>query len=150
MEGGTIVDQNVVQLFNHVIRQIPLLKVVVSSTWRLLSKDVNHFCEMTGINKNLIHEDWKTISLLNRGLEIKEWLHRHDITEYVVVDDTDDGIKQLCSYPEQWRFVHTDHKDGLTLEGFNKILSAFGYRLRKDFTIVTLGGPVEQPLYGFD
>lgn len=142
MTGSTIVDLNVVALLNHVVPQVPDLKIVVSSTWRSLARDRVQFCAMTHVLERWIHEDWRTPSTISRGLEIKEWLQNHpEVESYAILDDTDD---ELSTHHER-RFIRIPHQTGMTLSDFDRWLKIFGYRLKRDFTIATLGGPAEEP-----
>jgi hypothetical protein len=144
MTGHTVVDLNIVAMFNHVTAQVPGLKIVVSSTWRSYAANREQFCAMTGVVASLIHDDWRTPAAAFRGAEIEEWLGLHtEVESYAIVDDLDDGIAKIHGK----RFIRVPCTTGLNLDQTDRWLKIFGYRIRrKDFTVVTLGGPVESTL----
>lgn len=143
MVGPSIVELNMVNALEVAIKQLPDFRLVASSSWRKIYDDPESFSKAIHMQGNYFHEDWATVSLDNRGLEIQEWLHRHlEVTEYAVIDDMDDGIKTYHSN----QFIRTDDTTGMTWNDLQNVLKIFGYRMTKNFKLASLGGPVESPL----
>lgn len=123
-----ITDLNKVELFNGVLRQAPDTRMVISSTWRLHTKDIEDFCRRTRFDPALIHPDWRTDVEMkfndDRKKEVEAWLAEHpEIEKYVVLDDLD------------WKFdksvhVRTRQEVGLTYEHLRLAMQVLGYRLK--------------------
>jgi hypothetical protein len=85
-------------------------EIVISSTWRL-HFSIDRFKEMFALY------EWpdapiidKTIDLdYLRGLEVNEWLSRHEVSSYVILDDMEQFLPE-----QQVRFVQTSISKGLT------------------------------------
>ena len=113
-------EYNTVQAFNAWCRQHDL-KIVVSSTWRKIADSSVHFAELTGVDIDLIHDDWRTNNYGDRGDQCMEWLYRHpEVTHHVIFDDND---YNFAEYEREFRegkphlnFVRTHFQDGLTRE----------------------------------
>lgn len=92
--------------FTEAIKEIPDLKIVISSTWRGRGNDIQHFFDFAKKIADFsllepiipyIHEDYATKWLYNdsmhmmRGDEVREWLYRHpETTDYICLDDDSD------------------------------------------------------------
>lgn len=118
-------------------------KIVLSSSWRLLPKEVERLskklkeynleimdktCYCVSLNKaielgcdpsksyfgNETHDSGKKTILSDRGIEITEWLSRHPgVESYVILDDEIEDIKPF--HPNN--YVKTDfYGYGLTME----------------------------------
>lgn len=104
-------DPELVKLVLSIIKQTDC-KVVLSSTWRLypearevVKRDVCRFIDCT---KDL--QRGAKRGIVERGVEVKEWLDRHpDVSQYAIIDDDADFL------PSQWLFKTTWEK-GLTPE----------------------------------
>lgn len=113
------------QLLNDLIEQTGA-KIVISSSWRIGSKDVNDFLDknfskrtfrLDNPNQELIDNIFykNTIDLTDtfgpsRGDEIQRWLNSHeDIESYVILDDDLDMLDE-----QLYNFVQTDTYFGLT------------------------------------
>lgn len=90
------------------------LQVVLSSDWRKRSeydaepkKFEDYFFQVTGCRIPVVG---MTSVLGHRGMEIQQYISRHEIENYVILDDSDEML------PEQLnRFVHVNHLNGLTM-----------------------------------
>lgn len=102
-------DPNAVALVRRIIEETKC-SVVLSSVWRMypearavVKRDVCHFIDVTkdmqgGAQRNVV----------DRGVEVQEWLDRHpEVTQYAILDDDADFM------PEQWLFK-TTFKKGIT------------------------------------
>jgi hypothetical protein len=115
------------QLLNDLIEQTGA-KIVISSSWRIGSKDVTDFLDknfsnnrsfrLDNPNQELIDNIFykNTIGLTdtfgpNRGDEIKRWLDNHsdDIESYVILDDDTDMLDEQLEH-----LVQTDTYYGIT------------------------------------
>lgn len=86
----------------ELMRRVPDLKIVVSSTWRLgetpeTLKKILHPSKLIGdaiidVTPALRYKK-DTTEEADRGDEIKHWLDRHpEVTHYVIVDDDNDML----------------------------------------------------------
>lgn len=99
----------------ELMRRVPDLKVVVSSTWRI-GETVEGLRKILAPSK-LIGDAiidttpyfrWKGGDDVDRGHEIKDWLDRHpEVTHYVIVDDDSDMLDS-----QKENFVHTSSLHG--------------------------------------
>jgi len=93
------------------IRKVPDLKVVVSSTWRL-GETVESLQKILAPAKLLsaaVIDVTPRFPGKPRGEEIQDWLNRHpEVTDYVIIDDDSDMLES-----QKKNFVHTS-----TLHGF--------------------------------
>ena len=104
-------DPELVKLVRQIIKETGC-KVVLSSTWRLypeakavVRRDVCKFIDCT---KDM--QAGAKRGVVERGLEVQEWLDRHPAVEqYAILDDEPDFL------PNQWLFKTTFEK-GLTPE----------------------------------
>lgn len=115
------------QLLNNLI-ELTGAKIVISSSWRIGSEDVNDFLDKNFSNKytsrldnpnqklidNIFYKN--TIGLTDtfgpsRGDEIKRWLDNHsdDVESYVIFDDDTDMLDEQLEH-----LVQTDTYYGLT------------------------------------
>ena len=94
-------------------------KIVVTSSWRygrsidnLNELLFSHGCILPVIGKTKEEDNQGVIDHREiRGDEIKEYLDKHpEITNFVVIDDVDDGISGL--FPDN--FIHTDGQYGFS------------------------------------
>ncbi|NBX37781.1 MAG: hypothetical protein EBR10_11305 [Planctomycetes bacterium] len=81
--------------------------IVISSTWRLFHShvEIGAMLERRGLRSRSLVLG-ATPDLGNRGDEITHWVSRRKLDRFVVLDDTDDGLKQFGR-----RFIHV--RDGL-------------------------------------
>lgn len=104
-------DPELVKMVRRIIDATKCV-VVLSSTWRLypearavVKRDVCHFIDCT---KDM--QAGAKRGVVERGLEVQEWLDRHpQVTQYAILDDDADFM------PNQWLFKTTFEK-GLTEE----------------------------------
>lgn len=105
------IDPEAVKLVRRIIDQTKC-DVVLSSTWRLyedgraqVRRDVCSFIDCT---KDL--QAGAKRGVVERGLEVQEWLDRHpSVQQYAIVDDDTDFL------PNQWLF-NTTFEKGITEE----------------------------------
>lgn len=109
-----------------VFRQIPDIKIVVSSTWRL-NNDVE------ALKKILEPAKLVSAAVIDRtprftendkcrGDEIQDWLNRHpEVTEYVIIDDSSDMLDS-----QKERFVRTSTLHGFLYGDKLRVLRLFG------------------------
>lgn len=103
------VDPELVKLVHRIIKETNC-HVVLSSTWRLypearavVKRDVCHFIDCT-----IDLQAGAKRSVVERGLEVQDWLDRHPrVSQYAIIDDDSDFL------PSQWLFKTTFDK-GLT------------------------------------
>jgi tRNA A37 N6-isopentenylltransferase MiaA len=118
-------DKELVVRMNYVKCCVSDLKIVLSSTWRILpenKEEVERHLEIydTTCKRwfDREHEHHST-----RGEEIQEWLNRHpEVEKYVILDDDTDML------PEQLpHFFRTYWDNGLTEEIADSIINRFNY-----------------------
>lgn len=109
---------------HRIFEEVPDLKIVVSSTWRLhgleeLKKIFHHWPEIADRMIDITPD----FGIGPRGNEIKHWLHtnqnKYGEIQYVIVDDDGDmpGLHK--------RFVQTKWRDGLTATKAWEIIKLF-------------------------
>jgi hypothetical protein len=101
--------------------------VVLSSTWRtcdvglpgtVLSLEARGWASA----RDRIRDATPHLPRESRGAEIQAWLDKHsEVTNYVVVDDTNDGLGALAE-----RLVQTDRFTGLQDEHVDRALALLG------------------------
>lgn len=92
------------------IERVPEVKIVVSSTWRILN-DVPALKKILEpfptVARRIIDVTPRAASRV-RGEEIKTWLDNHpEVTGYVIIDDDSDMLDE-----QRERFVHTSNLHG--------------------------------------
>ena len=126
--GGMIKRENVENL-NIILKGVPECQVVLSSAWRymilsgdmslrgfeqlLMTHGADIWCRLHGhtIDDNQFDD---------RGLQIKEYLDRHDHTHFAILDDCPTGMN---FHPLSERLVRTNSKHGLTAANARKALN---------------------------
>ena len=83
-------------------------RVVLSSTWRH-DKNWRRVMKKNGLDMRFLGRT-KELRGLIRGHEIQEWLGRHDVEKYVILDDDTDML------PDQIPFKTDFYVGGLTKE----------------------------------
>jgi len=86
--------------------------IIISSSWRTCGYDrMVKILELNNIKKEYLHEDWATKdlvkhSMVDRPIEINEWLSRHpEVDDYIIIDDAKMKINNL---------IHVSSFDGIT------------------------------------
>lgn len=111
-EGNSLwnnTDPEAVKLIRRIIKETDC-RVVLSSTWRMypdsrkaVREQVCHYIDCT---KDM--QDGAKWGIVERGLEVQEWLDRHpEVIQYAIVDDNSDFL------PKQWLF-RTTFDQGIT------------------------------------
>lgn len=99
----------------ELIRRVPELKIVISSTWRY-SETPDTLRKILSPSKLVgdaiidITPDfgWRDGKKVQRGDEIQDWLDKHpEVTHYVIVDDDNDMLES-----QKKNFVHTSSLHG--------------------------------------
>jgi hypothetical protein len=93
------------------IREVPDLKIVVSSTWRLgeTVESLKNILSPAKLVSQAVIDVTPRFPGKPRGEEIQDWLNRHpEVTDYVIIDDDSDMLES-----QKENFVHTS-----TLHGF--------------------------------
>jgi len=111
-------------LVGKIILNVPDLKVVLSSTWRLWDESTDE------VSKRVAPLYGKTPHMpipggaeeCERGKEIKAWLDEHtEVVEYAILDDDSDMLPEQMSH-----FFKTEWATGITEEIVEKIIAYFG------------------------
>lgn len=114
----------------HMLRRLVIeakARIVITSTWRRGTDDrqfrqIFRCCGFKDIAAS-IHTDWctPTINGLTRGHEIADWLSKHEVENYLILDDID------AMLPEQKdHFVHTCPNNGILLEHYDRAREILG------------------------
>ncbi|KKN16786.1 hypothetical protein LCGC14_0972480 [marine sediment metagenome] len=100
-----------VKRFNKLVKDTGA-EVVLSSTWRL-AKNWRKVMAKNGLDMKFLDRTVRLNAI--RGEEIQEWLDRHDVEKYVILDDDTDML------PDQIHFKTDFQKDGLTEDICKKV-----------------------------
>lgn len=114
MQGNSMwhgTDPNAVAMVKRIIKETKC-DVVLSSTWRLYPEAVavvkRDVCHIIDVTKDM--QRGAKRGIVERGVEVQEWLDRHpEVEQYAILDDDADFL------PGQWLFKTTFQK-GLTEE----------------------------------
>lgn len=139
LRGGTLIDQECVNVFNSLLSRIygatgtdP--KIVVSSAWRYLVSGGAMTCR--GFEYMLRTHGLQVVDMIRditpadediegRGRQIRAWLNENGGADlYVVLDDTDEGI----SDNHKW-FVRTNSSYGIRPEDADKALKMISQQM---------------------
>ncbi len=111
-------DENV-EHFAHIVNSTNA-DIVLSSSWRLmdsLHRQVQQKLNEAGIGHKLIDKTIDGRDCL-RAVEIRDWLTRHRVRRYAILDDDDDaGALGLAP-----NFFQTDAREGLTYETAERVI----------------------------
>jgi len=94
----------------ELVRRVPDVKIVVSSTWRLghTVDDLKKILKHAKLVADAIIDVTPAFRDGPRGNEIKDWLDRHpEVTNYVIIDDDRDMLEE-----QQENFVNTSSLHG--------------------------------------
>jgi hypothetical protein len=109
--------------YNYILKEIPDLKVVISSYWRV-GKSIDELKEIftwLGLPADRIIDKTPILSAVQRGIEITTWLSKNpEVTEYAVIDDDDD-----MESVKPGAFFHLDNYVGLTYRDSQKIIKYY-------------------------
>lgn len=97
----------------------PDLKLVVSSTWRVVKQDCLAYFFYNGFKPEHFHTQWKTPILKlssHRGLEIQVWLKENPVDKYCILDDNTDILQE-----QAFNFIHINERDGITATNMEKL-----------------------------
>lgn len=103
----------------ELLKRVPDLKIVVSSTWRL-GRSIDElreiFLPFRTISRAIISKTGRDYDRI-RGNEIQEWLDKHpEIEKYAIVDDDSDMLDSQKPY-----FVQTNNYNGLQFTDMLKL-----------------------------
>lgn len=127
------IDENAVKIVTDICQKYDI-KLVISSSWRswTLEDTINDFSQprykilhplikyIIGVTPRIYieYEDGSS-EHVERGIEIKDWLEKHnDIETYCIIDDDCDMLQE-----QTLNFVQTNFWHGLTSEHLPKIKS---------------------------
>lgn len=100
--------------FQAVLDQYKDVKIVISSTWRVLFELdwLKQKLESYHIDSSRVIDKTPRTMSGDRGHEIQMWLDKHpEVTHYIVIDDNDGDISAVHGKD---RFVHTSWDGGMT------------------------------------
>ena len=102
-------DSKSVNNINYIIHYTGA-KIVVSATWRnnFSIEELKIIFKDRGINGDVID---KTEVGLTRGEEIRDWLDRNEINNYVVIDDQ---VKDIVDWVDKNKVVEVNPQEGFT------------------------------------
>jgi len=88
---ASLFSKDAINNIDSLLKYFPDIKIVLTSNWRFMG-DINYIKYIFSkyYFSNFIID--KTISMRNRGLEIREWLRNNLTEKYVIFDDNDDQI----------------------------------------------------------
>jgi hypothetical protein len=121
-------DNSAIEILSRIVNESGA-KIVLSSSWRLISNDSPPMVELRErfekLNMHIFDKTGNSRKRKSRGWEIRSWLREnrklYDITSFVIIDDDSFDIanhkKTLLPY-----FVKTSFKDGLKEKHVEKIL----------------------------
>jgi hypothetical protein len=112
------IDPQAAQLVKRIIKETNCA-VVLSSTWRLYPEAREtvrkHVCRFIDCTKDM--QAGSKRGVVERGLEVQDWLERHPaVTQYAILDDDSDFL------PFQWHFK-TSFNEGITPEIAEAVIS---------------------------
>ncbi len=86
-------DKTAIKIYNQVCKEFNL-KPVITSTWRLnyTKEELQEIFNNQGIEDE-IFDYVPDLDMIDRGLEIKDWLGNNQYDNYVVIDDRTDDIE---------------------------------------------------------
>lgn len=79
----------------ELIRRVPDLKIVVSSTWRIgeTVESLKNILKPAKLVSDAVIDVTPRLKLIPRGNEIQAWLDKHpEVTEFVIIDDDSDML----------------------------------------------------------
>ena len=113
--------------FQYILDQCPDVKIVISSTWRVVHKLgwLRKRLKTYGVDGSKVIGKTPQSFSGWRSREISEWLEDHpEVTEYIVIDDN-----SLGGTVHDHRFVKTKWDTGLTLQRVYDAMKLFGVEL---------------------
>lgn len=116
------IDRHAITLFNLLMKEIPNLQIVISSSWRKLHTiDFIQDCLTRHgfLYSNNIVNCTPSLHTI-RGIEIKHFCDQYNIVNYAIIDDDRDMLQE-----QLLRFVHTNGMTGITIKDVIKIIGIF-------------------------
>jgi hypothetical protein len=119
-----------VENLNIILAAHPDMKIVISSAWRymILGLDVSikgfeYILLVAGVNAygRVWGHTCSDEAIPSRAEQIKQYIIKHDVKQYVVLDDMSD--EDLAG--EIPNLIRTDPKEGLTREKAAEVIAAF-------------------------
>jgi hypothetical protein len=93
-------------------------RIVLSSSWRLVDSCLFQVIKrLEDFNMKLLDVTWKRMKG-PRGEEIRDWLSKHDVKSFVILDDEAD----MCEYTKT-KLVQTDPMIGLVEKDVDKAIA---------------------------
>lgn len=115
--------------FQYILDQCPEVKIVISSTWRLIFTldELKEQLEEYGIDSSRVvgvtpqASNKRFSQRAERGDDISEYLEAHsEVTDYVIIDDNSDMTVHMD------KFVQTTWLDGLTMGIASTVIAKLG------------------------
>lgn len=112
------IDPSKIKLLNSLVRQVPSIEFVISSTWRMLFSldELKTMFKTLGFEGEIVGVTPVGDSI--RGLEIRDYLNNNECDGYVIVDDDIDML-----YEQRNNFCSIDNIVGLTFNDLLHILN---------------------------
>lgn len=113
------INKKFLRIFNTIIRDVPDLKVVLSSTWRLY-KDNREELKKNGIEYIDVTPALRTSF---RGEEIKKWLEENEsleIEKFACIDDDSDFLEDQKLFKTSWKVGITQDLADEVIRYFNQ------------------------------
>ena len=117
------VNTGCLQCFAKLIEYDADPHIILSSTWRVgytntgVRSERGNSLSQELENYGIVIEDCTPVSCKTRQEEIEYYIRRHNILEYVVLDDDE----SLFPFPKRLKLYITDYKTGLTEKDIKKI-----------------------------
>lgn len=99
-----------VDRIKQIVDSVPDVKIVLSSTWRILQKNMKMVQVAFSYSDLEIFHKTQNIPYADRCDEIKNWLDNKTFDKYAVIDDTEEADTKHGG------FFRTNDNEGLTLE----------------------------------
>lgn len=106
------VDDSMIDILYDIVVKTQA-KLVLSSSWRKVRRHSNYLKARLAEHSLSLYDMTVSSHLINRGVEIQDWLNKHkniDIESFIILDD-DDDMGELSEF-----LIKTSWKIGLTNE----------------------------------
>jgi hypothetical protein len=116
-------DREGIGMLNKFNAEHPDVIYVLSSTWRKhhTKKEMEEWLKDKYGWNGKFHDDWRTDDGGPiRGNEIQRWLDKHQVDNYLILDDSSDMLPE-----QQYHFIHTDDYNGISFENYEHMEKVF-------------------------
>lgn len=108
-------DVNIIHNLNKFWEEYSDVKLVISSSWRW-NDDLGDILKQVGLKKK-IDDITPTIITNHRGEEIQMFIDKHNVKNYVIIDDIDDVLVS-----QQEHLILCDDNIGLTKDNIEEVI----------------------------